>query len=170
MRISILDLVYTDVQLDVRQPFTDPLRRINALAGTLFLGMLHAVPFGALGLLFDLRPALELRNDGNTGLIVAHDVTSIRLADRQPASHGVPETMHVGSSRIEIVPGGLRVRISEKSNHCDVLAQRVAFYCGFVDNIGVAGGNLQGYRSSMPGWNSDLGVLAASFAPDGAGA
>jgi len=165
MRIPILDLVYNDATINVRHPYTDPLRRINALADTLFLGILHALPFGALGMLFDLRPAPALRGDGNTGLIVARGVMSIRLADRQPASLSAPEALRIGSSRIEIVPGGLRVRISEKSNHCDVIAERVAFYSGFVDNIGVAGGSLRGYSSTMPAWTSALGVLAASFAP-----
>ncbi|MCC6615586.1 MAG: hypothetical protein IT320_19085 [Anaerolineae bacterium] len=165
MRVPILDLVYSDAPIQVRLPYTDPLRRINALADTLLLGILHALPFGSLGLLFDLRPAPSLRGDGNTGLIVARGVTSVRLADRQPASLEAPEALHVGSSRIEIVPDGLRVRISEKSNHCDVIAERVAFYCGFVDNIGVAGGSLRGYHSTMPAWTSSLGVLAASLAP-----
>lgn len=152
------DLVYAmPPRMPTRRPEVDPLAEPDALQEAQVIEVAFDAPGGRLGVLFDLRQALQLRL-GNTGLMTFEGVEEFSWSATRRARPltawtvvtSVPE-LREGLVKIDLffVPDG----------ELHVVALRAAFYVGEVTGLPLAPPDFtestrEEVSAGMPSWES----------------
>ena len=168
--IAADDLLFADVGLreHAGQPEMDPLREVDALVEAQVVDARFDAVNASLGLLFDLRTALQLR-ESNTGVLVVHDVTEFTWlgTSRAPGriAHVVAhsEPQHENGEVTFLFrmwpPPGADLRI---------IGRAASFFAGNAKGLpetppDYAGTDDSAIRRSIPQWGSHLVINHAVF-------
>jgi hypothetical protein len=150
-------------------PDMDPLTENGALQETQLLDLRFDALTLTVGLLFELRTALQLR-DGNTGVLVAHGVRELSWSGPRRATSLTAWT--VGGSMARCDAGLLRLDLGmwpAPGAQLSLLAERAAFFSGDVPGLDTAPPNYSdveraGIVEKVAGWDSDFHPIhAVSF-------
>jgi hypothetical protein len=148
------------------QPEMDALNEADALQECQLLDVGFDAVRGDLGLIFELRTALQLR-EGNTGLIVASGVLSLAWHAEHQSSELIARTVldskpthSVGQFHLSL---GLWPRATFEFD-----AREAAFFVGNVRGLPDAppdyvDGDYAAIRSALPSWNSPFDPVHATF-------
>jgi hypothetical protein len=165
--ITVEDLLSLDAELRrfAAQPEMDPLTENDALQEAQLLDVRIDALRSTVGLLFELRVALQLR-EANTGVLVAHGVrkiswsvsprSTVRTAWNIVASTPLCAD-RLFSLNLELWPEG-RLELS---------AEKAGFFVGDVAGIGEAppdyGGEESMIQAGLAGWRSTFTPVHAVF-------
>lgn len=165
--ITVEELLSPDTELGrfAGQPEMDPLTEEDVLQEAQLLDVRIDALRSTVGLLFELRVALQLR-EANTGVLVAHGVRKINW------SVSPRPTAKTAWSVITSTPGcagrlfGLSLKFWPEA--ClELSAEKAAFFIGNVAGIGAAPPDYAGDESTMQaglaGWRSAFTPVHAVF-------
>jgi hypothetical protein len=165
--ITLEELLSSDLQLRrfASQPEMDPLTEDDALQEAQLLDLRLDALRSTVGLLFELRVALQLR-EANTGVLVAHGVRNISWsASPRPTAR---TAWNVISSTPQHSDNlfGLNLQCWPEGR-LELTAESAAFFVGDVAGIGEAppdyGGDEFATQAGLAGWRSAFRPLHAVF-------
>lgn len=116
------------------EPEMDPFREEGALLEAQLLDIRFDALRSTLGLLFELRLALQLRK-GNTGVLIAHDVRKCSWSAQASATGRTAWTVVGSLARVENQLLRLTLSILPIAG-LELVASRAAFYVGDVPALG----------------------------------
>lgn len=150
------------------KPEMDALTEEGALQEADLIGMSLDVGSASLGLLFDLRTALQLRT-GNAAVIIARGLTRFEWANCYKTEPGAFHSFSVISSKPEALDGLLHLMIDLVPDAgLTISAPEAEFFVGDVPDItevspNLLGDSLEEIRRQMPSWSAEFRPLYATF-------
>jgi hypothetical protein len=163
--MRIADLLATTDRSFASIPEMDPLTEENALQEAALLAIAADSMSSSVGVLLDLRLALQLRS-GNVGLLVVRQVDHLVWSDSAPASR---KWHVVGESVPENQNGNTRIRLGLISGATFSISGRTSeFYVGTVPFIQDAPPDLTSsdrthIAAQLPNWESPIQPIHATF-------
>ncbi len=165
--IIIEDLLLPDRRLRrfAAQPEMDPLTEDDALQDAQLLDVRIDALRSTVGLLFELRVALQLR-EANVGVLVAHGIRKISWSASPRSTARTAWNVIASTSRCADRLFGLNLRCWPEG-HLELSAEDAAFFAGDVPDIGAAppdyGGDESTIRAGLAGWRSTFKPVHAVF-------
>ncbi len=147
-------------------PSPDALYADDVLIDATILDLLHYTLFSTTAILLDLRTSIYL-NQGNTAVIICREVNEIALKDNVQRSWQLPHVWMIGDSKITETENGLHLLLPLVDSSIQILANKIEFYIGTVNNIGEVAVSLDegmnNYVKTTPHWESDFEINTSSF-------
>jgi hypothetical protein len=165
--ITVEELLSPDEQLRrfAAQPEMDPLTEDDALQDAQLLDVRIDAVRSTVGLLFELRVALQLRA-ANTGVLVAHGVRQISWSAMPRSTTRTAWNVIESRPRCADRLFGLTLRCWPEG-HLELSAEEAAFFVGEVADIGATppdyGGDESTIQAGLAGWQSSFKPVHAVF-------
>lgn len=148
-------------------PDVNPLTDEDALQEAQLLDVRFDAVRSSVGLLFELRNALQIRT-ANTGVLVAQEVTRLSWSARPRPTVRTAWSIIDSSPKHEDQVFDLRLTMFP-SAQLELAARNASFYIGDVQGIGDAppdyGDKEDVIRVGLPGWSSTLSAVRAISTP-----
>lgn len=176
--VKIEDLFWlSDRRSFAAKPEMDPLTEADALMESQLLDIRFEVATSTLGLLFDLRQAIQLRS-ANTGLLLVRDVDHLEWEERfGEAEHDLIGLRHIPQLHIawNVIASILRPTdlfsvelVFVPGAHLNVSGSSAEFFLGDVPGIGEVAASytddpIEVIEASLPHWDSPFDILYATF-------
>lgn len=165
--ITIEELLSLDARLRrfAAQPEMDPLTEDHALQEAQLLDVRFDVLHSTVGLLFELRVALQLR-EANTGVLVAHGVRKISWSASPRPTARTAWNVISSTPRCSDRLFELKLRCWP-DGELELSAESAAFFVGDVAGIGEVppdyGGDESTIQAGLAGWHSTFTPVHAVF-------
>ncbi len=167
--IIIEDLLRPDPRLRryAAQPEMDPLTEENALQEAQLLDVRFDALRSTVGLLFELRVALQLR-EGNTGVLVAQGVRQLAWSAGERSTGKTAWTIGGSAPRNKDRLFGLKLAMwPAPGAELNLIAESAAFYVGDVPGLGGVPSYVDDdeatIRAGLAGWHSEFTPVHAVF-------
>ncbi|WP_077490694.1 hypothetical protein [Sinomonas mesophila] len=172
MKIDDLLLLNTGLRQYASSPEMDPLTEADALQEAQLLDVGFDALASVVGLMFELRTALQLR-EANTGVLIARGIRE--LAWSGPGRDTALMAWAVGSSHPQVMDGlfGLRlVMWPHPGAQLSLTAESAAFFVGDVPGLSEAPPDYTDLDRTtlgqqVAGWESPFEVVSAAFLNQG---
>lgn len=152
-------------QVSDAQPDSNPLSEEDALQEAQILEILFDTARSTVGVLFDLRTALQLR-DGNTGVLVARNVTSLVWSAKSRRTNRTAWNVTQSLPGRDGLHFTLEVRMFPDAS-LTIVAQQACFFTGTVPGLGEVPPDYYDDDSTIVGklaqWESSFLPLQAAF-------